>query len=432
MPIDGGEIASFAQQFVGTPYAWGGNDLNKGVDCSGLVTQVYKHFGINLPRVTYDMVGTGKAVKMNDLQVGDLIFFDTDTSKGGPDHVGIYLGGGKFIHAPRPGEGVKIDDLKSGYFQDTFQGGRRVSGVQGGGPSGDWNPDGSSAEARLSPEELASEYGFAYSFLNSIPELKTLFGKMVNETWTKERFGAELRNTKWWQENSETQRQVQNMKKTDPATYEAQLAAAKIQVQQLSAEIGAVIPPAKLGKIAAQVLETGADENILRDTLGKYVNFQKGTLRGEAGAYANSAKKFAYEMGITLDDQTVKNQAALIGRKLATESDFKNQIVQQAVSAYPGYRQQLEAGQTMKDVANPYIQVMAQELDLNPDSITLNDPLIKQALNGVNSDGKPTGMDQTTFLGRLRNDPRWGSTKSAQDRVMNVGLDVLKSMGLRS
>lgn len=432
MTVSGQDIAKYAQQFLGTPYVWGGNSLQSGIDCSGLVQQVYKNFGLSVPRVTYDQIGVGKGVGMKDLQPGDMIFFDTKPSQAGPDHVGIYIGNGKFIHAPRPGKSVEIADLKSGYYQDIFMGGRRVSGIEGGGPSGAWDPSGGTAEARLSPEELASEYGFAYSFLNSIPELKTLFGKMVNETWTKERFGAELRNTKWWQENSDTQRQIQQMKKTDPATYQAQLAAAKIQVQQLAGEMGAAIPPAKLSKIAAQVLETGASEDVLRNTLGGYVDFQRGTLRGEAGAYSNSIQKYAYDQGITLDDQTVKNQAALIGRKLATESDFQNQIVQQAASAYPGYKSQLEAGQTIRDIANPYIQIMAQELDLTPDSITLQDPLIKQALNGLNSTGKPTGMDQTTFMGRLRSDPRWGGTQQAQDKVMSVGLDVLKSMGLRS
>lgn len=431
MAINGQDIASYAKQFIGTPYAWGGNDLKKGVDCSGLITQVYANFGLTLPRTTYDMIGEGKAVGMDGLQVGDLIFFDT-AAKAGPDHVGIYLGDGKFIHAPRPGEAVQISDLKSGYYQDRFMGGRRVSGVAGGGPSGEWDPSGGTAEARLSPEELASEYGFAYSFLNSIPELKTLFGKYVNETWTKEKFMAEVRNTKWWQENSETQRQIQNMKKADPATYEANLGATKIQVQQLAAEMGAIIPPAKIGKIAAQVLETGLSEDGLRNILGGYVNFTKGTLRGEAGAYANAIKKFAYDQGVNLDDQTVKNQAALVGRKLATELDFRNQITQQAISAFPGYKQQLEAGQTMMDIATPYVQVMAQELDLAPSSITLNDPLIKQALNGVNADGKPTGMDQTTFVGRLRNDPRWSKTQGAQDEAMKIGYSVLKSMGLRS
>jgi hypothetical protein len=85
----------------------------------------------------------------------------------------------------------------------------------------------------------------------------------------------------------------------------------------------------------------------------------------------------------------------------------------------------------MQDIANPYIQIMAQQLEVNPASIKLTDPLIRNALNGVNKDGKPIGMDQTDFLKQVRSDPRWSQTSGAQDDVMNVGLNVLKSMGLR-
>jgi NlpC/P60 family len=429
--VNGQDIINYAQQFLGTPYVWGGNSLSSGVDCSGLVQQVYKHFGLSVARTTYDQMGQGVAVGMKDLKAGDMVFFDTDKSTSGPDHVGIYIGNGKFIEAPKPGEGVKISDMKSGYYQDIFMGGRRISGIQGGGPNNDQdNPD-SEVVQRLSPEEMASEYGFAYSFLNSIPEVKRLFTEYVNEDWSKERFQAELRNTKWWQENSDSMRKTQAMKSTDPATYEANLQATTVLVQQEAAKIGASIPPKKLKSIAEKALATNMDEAALANVLGGYVKFVGGTLKGEAGQYENSIKSYAATQGVTMDDQSVKNQAALIARKLATESDFKNQIMQQAASAYPGYKQQLEGGQTMMDIANPYIQIMAEQLEVNPATIKLTDPLIRQALNGVGQDGKPTGMDQTDFMNRVRSDPRWSQTSGAQNDVMNVGLNVLKSMGLR-
>ena len=258
-----------------------------------------------------------------------------------------------------------------------------------------------------------------------------MFDDYVKNNLSKEAFQAELRNTEWWKKNSDSMRKTQAMKATDPATYEANLQATTIMVEQEAAKIGASIPPKKLKSIAEKALATNMDEGALANVLGGYVKFVGGTLKGEAGQYENSIKTYAAQQGVTLDDQSVKNQAALIGRKLATESDFKNQIMQQAVSAYPGYKQQLEAGQTIKDIANPYIQIMAQQLEVNPSAIKLSDPLIRSALNGVNADGKPTGMDQTTFLQRVKNDPRWTQTQGAQDDVMNVGLKVLKSMGLR-
>lgn len=429
MAVNGADIADWATQWTGTPYVWGGNSLSKGVDCSGLVQQVYKHFGINVSRTTYSQIGEGKGVGMNELQAGDMVFFDTNPGVKGPDHVGIYLGGGKMIHAPRPGKAVEIVSITNGYYQNAFMGGRRVSGIQGGGRSGDWDP---TDTKKLSPEELAASYGWAYGFLKGNKELRGLFDDAVDGSWSPDKFQAKLRNTKWWKENSATMRKAALEKSTDPATWEAKLAAVKVQVQQLAAEIGASIPGSKLGKISEQVLKTGLDEAGLRNVLGQYVQFQKNgsTLNGEAGQYEASIRQFAYANGVSLDKQTIKNQAQLIVRGMATEQDFKSQIVNQAASMFPSYRQQLEAGQSMLDIASPYIQTMAEDLDIPVSSIRLTDPLIKQALNGTNSQGKPVGMDQVTFQNQLRNDPRWGKTQKAQNAIMTVGMRVLKDMGM--
>src|SRR5690606_3770448 len=141
-------------------------------------------------------------------------------------------------------------------------------------------------------------------------------------------------------------------------------------------------------------------------------------------------KEQAYNMGITLDRATIKKQAQLIVRKLATPDDFKAQLVQQAQSTYPAYTDQLQAGQTMMDIASPYIQQMAQDLQIPETSINLTDPLVKRALNGVNSNGKPTGMDTVSFQNLVRNDPRWGQSTETQGKAMDVGRQVLQNLGL--
>ncbi len=429
MAVNGAELAEWARQWTGTPYVWGGNSLSGGVDCSGLVQQVYKHFGISVSRTTYSQIGEGKGVGMNELQAGDMVFFDTNPEVSGPDHVGIYLGGGKMIHAPRPGKNVEITDLTSGYYQNAFMGGRRVSGLTGGGKAGDWDP---TSTKNLSPEELAASYGWAYGFLKSNKELRGLFDAAVKDSWSPDKFQAKLRDTKWWKTNSDTMRKAAMEKSTDPATWNAKMSAAKVQIQQLAATIGASIPPNKISKIAEQALKTGLDEAGLRNILGEYVNFQKNgsTLNGGAGQYEHHIRTFAYENGVTLDKQTIKNQAELIVRGMATEQDFKSQVVNQAVSMFPSYTQQLQAGQSMMDIASPYIQTMAEDLDVPVSSIKLTDPTIKRALNGVDTQGRPTGMDQVTFQNMLRSDPRWGKTQTAQDRVMTVGMRVLKDMGM--
>lgn len=429
MAVDGNSIGDYAKKFIGLKYVWGGNSLSTGVDCSGLVQQVFKHFGISLPRVTYDQIGVGAPVGMKGLRPGDLVFFDTDGSRGGPDHVGIYLGGGKMIHNPRPGKSVEIADITKGYYMDKFMGGRRISGVSSvGARESDYEET-----PKLSAEELASSYGWAYGFLNSNPELKKLFSSAVSGQWTADKFQAELRDSKWWKSNSETRRQAQVTQKTDPATWNAQLSAGILKVRQLAAEIGAAIPENKISGIAKSLIETGAmdDEAMMRNALGGYVTFTKdGTLKGEAAMHEYTMKQFAYANGVQLSSEAIKKQAQLVVRKLATTQDFENQVRQSAISLFPAYQKQIEAGSNVADIASPYMQMMSQELELPYQGLDVLDPTIRSAMNGMDKSGKPVGMTLTDFQQQLRNDPRWAKTTSARNGSMAVGLKILQDMGL--
>lgn len=429
MAVAGNDLINYLKQYIGTPYAWGGNDLSSGIDCSGLVQQGLKHFGIDVPRTTYDQIGAGQAVSMKGLRTGDLVFFDTDKKTPGPDHVGVYMGNGKMIEAPRTGKNVQITDITSGYYLDRFMGGRRISGVQAAGQSS--SDLATPEEIKMTPQELAASYGWAYGFLNGNKDLKGVFDQAVKGSWSPDRFQAAIRDTKWFKETSSTARQAQVTQSTDPATWAAQINAATVQVQQLAAKIGAAVPQSKLKSIAESVVRTGLDEDGLRNALGQYVNFTKnGTLNGEAGMHEFTMKQYAANNGVTISPQAIKNQAQLVVRKIATTQDFESQIRDQAKSMYPGYAEQLDAGLTMKDVAGPYMSAMSNELEIPDSSITLQDPAIKSALNGLDANGKPTGLNLQDFQTQIRNDPRWRKTAKAQNSVMNIGTKVLSDMGL--
>ena len=104
----GEKVVEYAKQFIGTPYVSGGNDLNKGVDCSGFTSQVYKNFGVNLKRRSSEQYAhNGYAVSKEDLKPGDLVFYGYDSVC----HVAIYVGDGQVIHAPVPGKSVCIVPL---------------------------------------------------------------------------------------------------------------------------------------------------------------------------------------------------------------------------------------------------------------------------------------------------------------------------------
>ena len=115
------ELVRTAKRFLGVPYRWGGEDRSNGFDCSGLTMVSYRLNGLKLPRNSRSQFKAGRPVAKQRLQLGDLVFFAT---KGGTrvTHVGMYVGSGKFIHAPRPGKTVRIANLSSKYFKRTFVG----------------------------------------------------------------------------------------------------------------------------------------------------------------------------------------------------------------------------------------------------------------------------------------------------------------------
>ena len=119
------DLVTQAMGLLGVPYKWGGTSETRGLDCSGLVRNVYeKTFGMVLPRRAEEQAAATETIERTELQPGDLVFFNT--MKRAFSHVGIYVGDGKFIHAPRKGKRVKIDDMRSAYWQKRFNGARRV------------------------------------------------------------------------------------------------------------------------------------------------------------------------------------------------------------------------------------------------------------------------------------------------------------------
>jgi cell wall-associated NlpC family hydrolase len=119
------ELVIQAMGLLGVPYKRGGTSEEKGFDCSGFVRHMYeKSVGLVLPRRAEEQAKVTEEINRSELKPGDLVFFNT--LKRTFSHVGIYVGDGKFIHAPRPGKAVQVDDMREAYWQKRFNGARRV------------------------------------------------------------------------------------------------------------------------------------------------------------------------------------------------------------------------------------------------------------------------------------------------------------------
>ncbi|KAF1720022.1 hypothetical protein CSC75_12825 [Pseudoxanthomonas wuyuanensis] len=128
---EGGKVQALLKRaltLLGTPYRWGGTSPESGFDCSGLVGYVFSNaLGIELPRISRDMAAQSDAELIKnreELKQGDLVFFGL---KGRVNHVGIYVGEGRFLHSPSRGKDVRVDSLTSGYWSNRFMQARRVA-----------------------------------------------------------------------------------------------------------------------------------------------------------------------------------------------------------------------------------------------------------------------------------------------------------------
>jgi cell wall-associated NlpC family hydrolase len=116
----GVRAVQFARNFLGVPYSWGGSSPRTGFDCSGFVRFVYARFGLELPHSSYADYDLGVRVARGALRPGDLVFFD------GVGHVGMYVGDGRFIHAPHSGTDVQVTSLSDPWYRSSYVGARRL------------------------------------------------------------------------------------------------------------------------------------------------------------------------------------------------------------------------------------------------------------------------------------------------------------------
>jgi cell wall-associated NlpC family hydrolase len=114
-----GGVVGIAMQYLGVPYVWGGASPS-GFDCSGLIVYVFAQVGVSLPHYTGALWNVGAPVSGDQLEAGDLVFFN------GLGHAGIYIGGGQFIHAPHTGDVVKISSMFEGWYASSYMGARRI------------------------------------------------------------------------------------------------------------------------------------------------------------------------------------------------------------------------------------------------------------------------------------------------------------------
>lgn len=308
-----------------------------------------------------------------------------------------------------------------------YKGGGGSSGGGGGGGGGDHVP--------MSKGETAESYGYVEGLFEAVPELKKIFKKAVDKEWSPQKFQAAIRDTHWWKTHSQQERDYLTKTYGDPATAKQEYNAAYVHVRQLAASMGLVetdLQKKHLKAWAYNAAAKGWNDDQLRAEIGKHVFFAGDNWQGQGGEVEEKLHEFAYSMGVTMSSQWYADKTRNVIRGISTEQDYESTIRKHAKALFPQWSKQIDAGQTVMDLANPYLTSMAQILELPGGSINLFDPTIKKAMSYKDPNtGEGTAKPLWQFENDLRSDPRWKKTQNAQDSLMQVGHQVLADFGLK-
>jgi hypothetical protein len=458
--VSGKSAIDWASAEIGDNYIFGAEDPIKGeFDCSGLVQYAYRQAGFALPRTADQQYHATQRISAKDAQPGDLVYFLDDS--GHAYHTGIYMGNGKFLEAPTTGQQVKIANVNVKHV--SFG---RVKGYQA--------KYGQMEAAALAndPSQYIS-YGNVQDLANAVPDIKKLLKQATAAGWGPDLFADKLRNTGWWKTNSDSAKKMLTLEASDPAEYKQQMKNAQAHVKQIAGQMGVNLTSDQIRSQATADLYQSMDDATLQSNIGA-LYASGGAPGGQATVLGGQIKQLASEYGIPVTQSWIDSHIKDSLMKGTGSEAAQQDLVNMAKSAYPSLSAQLDGGQTVQQIAQPYIAMMSQTLEIPDGNLTLTDPTIQKALTGQVSlapppkgsgtkpavqqipgaDGgsmTPVGGGRTAvpmpahvaapptqsmtlydFQNSLRNDPRWDKTDNARQTAYQLMHGLGQQFGMAS
>lgn len=282
--------------------------------------------------------------------------------------------------------------------------------------------------------DFAAQYGVQMALVESDPTLKALFTRAVTEKWTSAKFQAEFMNTTWYKTHSDSWRVAETARLSDPASWTQQLGLASDAIKQQMTALGFSLSDTDIAALASQSLYMagGSAGNIDTTWLKSHV-VQMGRITGTGGTVLSTMdqlRQAAYMNGVSYNDAWFENAAKDILGGTGTAEGWTKQIRDAAMSKYPTLAEQLKAGQSVMDVASPYIQQMAATFEMDPSAIKLEDPTIQKALTSINTqNNQPQITPLWQFSRELKSDDRYFQTNQAHQDMSDLASEIARQFG---
>lgn len=291
------------------------------------------------------------------------------------------------------------------------------------------------------PEDIKAAYGFVGMLGDAVPEIRNILNQAVSEKWTPDRFVMSVANTNWWKSTPSAAREWTIRMATDPAQANTELATGAGEIIHLAAQLGV---PSLSNAHARQIwLETkihGYDENNTRAWVAQRAFAlgtpeQDGAFGGRMGQLVQEMFQIAHDYGYKTNRLTheVLSHAKDImshGGQIDT-SLWKERMTRYAMAYYAPYAEDLRAGKTLAEVSQPVVSRVAQLLEVNPDALDVNDPIIRKALTEWKTEG---GTSRAYSLREIedatRSDARWLKTDNAMEDANKMVNEIGKRFGM--
>lgn len=297
------------------------------------------------------------------------------------------------------------------------------------------------AAAAKAAANLKASYGFVALLAQRVPAIRTLMQRAIQQKWTGERFQMEVANTGWWKRTPAAQRQWITQQVADPASANKAMQTGANQIAQLAGRMG--VSKGMSNGLARSMWLTSQLNGYTDDQLQAYVfNTLSGkqpldSAGGQFGDLINQAREMAANMGYAPTDLEARiREAASRGMHYGDESQsglsqWETNLKAYAKAKYTAFADRIDQGETVRDIAQPYMDTYAQILEVNPQDVGLGDALLQRALQGKTEAGKPPAATPVwQFEQDLRKDPRWGYTNNAKQAAADVANTVGKAFGM--
>lgn len=320
-------------------------------------------------------------------------------------------------------------------YAEQFAGGGGPDGASGGGNGPTPVPE--SAGAKMTEADYTGVDSLG-KLLSTIPELKKLVDEAVAGNWSQDKFENEVADSDWYKTHGETARSILIEQANDPATFQRNLDNTEASITNIARQNGwSTINADTLRTIATNAMMSGNDSNQqwLTHAIGqfqKYSNISSlSSLSGGMAQTTQQLQQLAGQYGYTWNVPYVAQQAADILMGNTTIDTYKRRLMSWAKSAFPSLAKEIDAGQTVSDLAQPYVTSMSNLLEVDPNTLSVYTPQIRKAMQGTYD---PTTKAQAStplwqFEQQVRQDPRWQFTDNAKQTVASALVHIGNDFG---